>query len=322
MVKAAILEDFRKPFAVREVDLKPPEEGWARVRVRAVGVCGRDVVVWRGGFPNLKPPLILGHEVFGEYEGKPVGVYAGITSRECRERGLVEPLCGDYSILGENYPGGYAEEVYAPRENLVPLPDRDYEKYAASVCGVATIIHASRLAGVAGGSKILVTGATGGVGIHAIQYLVLLGAEVYATTRSPEKAETIEALGATPIIAEKGFGKKLAQKHGRVDAVIELVGAATINESMRALKPGGTLVLVGNTEGKPIEITRPAMLVMREYKIVGSAAFTLNEYRTAVKIVGRGQIKPFYKKYRLEEINKAYEDIVSGKIVGRAVLVL
>jgi len=320
MVRAAILEKYGEPFIVRDVDLKPYKSSWVRVRVKAVGICGRDIVVWRGGFPPLRPPLILGHEVFGEYNGKPVGVYPGILGEKCLKQGVEETLCEDYSILGENVPGGYAEEVYVPRENIVELPSTDYERYASSVCGVATFMHASRVAGIGAGSRVLVTGASGGVGIHGVQYLLSLGAEVYAATRSEEKAKVLEELGATPVIASKEFGKKLVKEHGRMDAVLEIVGATTINESMRTLRPRGILVLIGNVEGRPVTITRPAMLVMREYMITGSAAYTRREYAAAIRFVSKPEFKPFYKTYRLEEINKAYRDILEGRILGRAVL--
>ncbi|MET1101338.1 MAG: zinc-binding dehydrogenase [Pyrodictiaceae archaeon] len=322
MVKAAVLEEFGKPFKIADVDLKPLSSDWVEVEVKAVGICGRDVVVWRGGFRSLRPPLILGHEVFGLYEGRPVAVYPAIvTDKNCLKymEGR-ENLCEGYLILGESVPGGYAEKVYVPQWNLIELSEASFEKYAAAACGVATFIHAARKAGISGGSKVLVTGASGGVAVHGIQFLVSMGVEVYAATRSEEKARLLEKLGATPVIAQKGFGAELARSHGRVDAVFEVAGAPTINESLRALKPGGTLVLIGNVEGQPIVLERPALTVMREHHIVGSAAYTKREYASAIRIIEKGLIKPFYKTYKLNEVNKAYEDIVAGRLVGRAIL--
>jgi len=176
-VKAAILREFLRNFSVEEVELEAPND-WALVDVKSVGVCGRDLVVWRGGFRNLKPPLILGHEVFGVYKGKPVAVYPAIVGEKCKkalEYGLPENLCSDYTIIGEEVPGGYSTQIAVPPWNLIPLPDEDYDKYAAAACGVATLIHVSKVAGITGSSRVLVTGASGGVGIHGIQYLKLLG---------------------------------------------------------------------------------------------------------------------------------------------------
>ena len=218
-------------------------------------------------------------------------------------------------LLGENTPGGYAEYTQVPRSSLVELPTRDYNIYAASVCGVATLMHASKVAGVGSGDKVLVTGSLGGVGIHGIQYLQMIGARVYAYTRRRDKSRILEDLGAAPV-----HDLEFYRTHGRVDVVMEIVGGKTINQSMRALRNGGTLVLIGNVDGRPITIERPALLVMREIKIVGSAAYTLEEYKTAIGIVGSGRIKAFYKAYRLDEVNRAYEDLAHSRVVGRAIL--
>ncbi|BES82777.1 zinc-binding dehydrogenase [Pyrodictium abyssi] len=315
--RAAVLRGFGRPFSIEEYSYEPPG-GWIGVRVRAVGVCGRDVVVWRGGFRNLRPPLVLGHEVFGEYDGKPVAVFPAIVGEECRERmpGR-ENLCRDYAILGETVPGGYAEQVYVPRWNLIELPDTRYTDYAAAACGVATFIHAARVAGVGAGDRVIVTGAAGGVGIHGVQYLLSHGVEVYGTTRSREKARVLEELGVHPLTSRE-FSRELGAK---VDAVFEVVGAPTINESLRALRPQGTLVLIGNVEGKPLELVRPAMIVMRELRITGSAAYTRREYEAAISLIARGLVRPFYKTYRLDEVNQAYENILAGRLVGRAVII-
>ncbi len=318
-VRGAVLEAFRSPFTVREFEYEVPDD-WVPVEVRAVGVCGRDVVVWKGGFANLTPPLLLGHEVFGYYEGEPVGVYPAIPVTEECKRALDEDpsaVCnvGEALVLGEMVPGGYADRVYVPEWNLVPLPDEEFEKYAAAVCGVATMMHASRVARVSAGEKVLVTGATGGVGIHGIQYLSLIGAEVLGYTRSPERARVLRELGITPV-TDPGFYRSL----GRVDIVMELVGKYTFNSSMRALKPRGRMVLIGNISGEPVPIERPALFVMRELELYGSAAFSKKEYEAAVRIVGSGAVRAFYRPYRLEDVNLAYDTVSKGEIVGRAVL--
>ena len=309
--KAAVIEEYRRPFHVKIVEAPDePRQGWVRVRVRAVGMCGRDLVVWKGGFPNLKPPIIPGHEVFGELDGKPVAVYPAVM--DCRG-GECRTL-----ILGEDLPGGYAEYVDVPRENIIPLPleDRDYEKYAAATCGVATLIHAARIAGVKPGDRALVTGATGGVGLHGLQYLVSRSVEVYAYTRRSEYNELLRSLGAHPV-NDLGFYREA----GRMDYVFENVGAALINESLRTLRSRGTLVLIGNTEGTPINLTRPAMIVQRELVIKGSMAFLPDEYAEAIKLIREGRVKPVYQAYRLDDINDAVRSVLEKKRVGRIVLI-
>ncbi len=305
--RVAVLEEFKGSFKVVEVEKDEPPRGWCRLRVKATGICGRDRVVWIGGFRNLKPPLVLGHEVFGEYRGRPYAVYP-----------LVRVWVGDKrvdTILGEHIHGGYAEYVDVPCSNLIPLPSREFEVYAASVCGVATMIHLVKLVGIKRGDRVLLTGATGGVGIHGAQYLVKLGVEVYGYTRRRELLDTLRDIGVVPVDSFDFY-----KKEGRVDYVVEIVGAPTINESMRALRPGGELVLVGNVSGEPIIVERPALLVMRELTIRGTAAYSFEEYREAIEFVSHSSLRAFYKVYSLEEVNKAYGDISSGRIIGRAVL--
>ncbi len=305
--RAAVLEEFRKDFKIVEVEKDEPPVGWCRLRVRATGVCGRDRVVWAGGFRNLRTPLVLGHEVFGEYNGEPYAVYPLV--RLWGSRGRID------TILGEHVQGGYAEYVDVPCSNLIPLPDTRFEVYAASVCGVATMIHLARLVGIKRGERVLLTGVSGGVGIHGAQYLVKLGVEVYGYTRRRELVDTLRSIDIIPVESFEFY-----KKEGRVDYVVEIVGAPTINESIRALRPGGVLVLVGNVSGEPIVIERPALLVMRELAIRGTAAYSFEEYREAIDFASRGSLRAFYRVYSLEEINRAYRDISSGKVVGRAII--
>ncbi len=319
-VKGAILEEFRKPFVIKEFEYQVPSD-WVEVTVKAVGVCGRDMVVWKGGFRNLKPPLLLGHEIFGYANNEPVGVFPAIVvSEDCRRRMELDPssICDVYEavILGEMRPGGYADKVYVPEWNLIHLPDDEFEKYAAATCGVATLMHASRAARVSSGERVLVTGASGGVGIHGSQYLRLIGAEVFGYTRSPERARILQKLGINAV-----NNLMFYKETGKVDVVMELVGKYTFNDSIRSLKPKGRMVLIGNISGEIIPIERPALLVMRELEIHGSAAFTKREYEAAIKLIGEGVIKPFYKKYKLYDINQAYSEALKGELLGRAVLI-
>ncbi|MGC8566517.1 MAG: zinc-binding dehydrogenase [Caldisphaera sp.] len=314
-MKAAVLKEFNRPFSIEYINLEN-KEGNVIVENKAVGICGRDQVIWKGGFKNLKPPLILGHEIFGIYNYKPVAVFPANVSEKClKEMEGRENLCTDYSIIGEKEQGGYTEKISVSEWNLIDLPDENFEKYAASTCGVATIIHADILAGLDKGSKVFVTGSTGGVGIHGIQYLVNKNYEVYGYARSEEKEKILKDLGVFPV---KSFD--FYKKEGKMDSVFEIVGSLTINDSMLSLKKRGKLILIGNISGEEIKIIRPAFVVMNEISIIGTAAYTKKEYEEAIDLIGKNKIKPFYSLYKLDEINKAYNDINGGKIVGRAVL--
>ncbi|BBE42131.1 Alcohol dehydrogenase [Conexivisphaera calida] len=310
-----MIEEFGRDLRMEDVEMEPGP-GEVPVEVRASGICGRDLVVWRGGFRNLRPPLIPGHEVFGELDGRPVGVFGAITCGTCRYcRSGKENLCESLTFLGEGRPGGYAEVVDVPLGNVFDLPDSDYPRYAAAACPLATAIHSSRIAGIREGERVLVTGAGGGVGIHAIQYLRAIGAKVISAT-SEGKVDVVSRY-SDQVVTGREFSRDVRE----VDAVLEIVGSDTVNESLRSLRREGRLVLVGNVGGRSIELVRPAMSIMREHAILGSAAFTKSEYLEAVRMIHEGMIEPHYRTYPLEGVNDAYRDVAGGRIVGRAVLV-
>lgn len=309
---AAVLEEFGRPLSLKEVEIG---DG-LQLRVGAAGICGRDIVIWRGGFRNLTPPLVMGHEIYGEVEGNPFGIYGVETCGKCQYcRVGKENLCENSRFFGEKRPGGYATFVTVTRGSLFPLPDRNYEGYAAAVCPLATAIHASNLAGVKKGDSVLVTGAGGGVGIHTVQYLKSLGAKVVAHT-SPPKVEVVSKY-SDQVVVGPNFSKEVKD----VDHVFELVGAETINESLRSLKREGTLVLIGNVTGKEISISRPALSIMREHRIVGSAAYNRLEVLRAVKLIHEGTVRPVYRSFSLQEVNRALDAVSKGEVLGRAVLI-
>ncbi len=313
-MRAAVLEEYGKPLLIKDVEMTGNDND-VLVKVKSSGMCGRDLVIWKGGFRNLKLPLILGHEIFGEINGNPVGVFGTIVCNNCRycKEGK-ENLCENSVFFGEGRPGGYAEAVYAPRDSIFPLPDKDYEKYAAAVCPLATSIHAADLANVRQNTEVLVTGAGGGVGIHMIQYLKRLGAYVISVTSETKK----EKVGkfSDEVIIEKEFSRLVKG----VDVVMELVGSETINESLRSLSRDGTLILIGNVTGREISLKRPALTIMRQQRIIGSASYTRKEVLEAIDIIHNQKIEPIYKRYDLINVNEAIKDLTEGRILGRAIL--
>ncbi|TRM86500.1 alcohol dehydrogenase, partial [Sulfolobus sp. C3] len=258
-MRAALLTQFNSPLVITK-DAQPKGEG-VKVDVVSTGVCGRDLVIWKGGFRNAKLPLILGHEIVGYYDNKPVAVYPNIFCGNCEYcKSGKENLCENSIILGETekFTGGYAEQVIVPERNLIPLPDDKFEKYASTMDPLATAIHATKLVKLERDSKVLVTGAGGGVGIHLSQYLKYIGVkEVYGLSSKGRKLEELGIKAISDLRNEK------------FDAIFELVGSKTINDSIRALKKEGTLILIGNIEGEPITLLRPALTIMRQQKIIG-----------------------------------------------------
>jgi alcohol dehydrogenase len=107
---------------------------------------------------------------------------------------------------------------------------------------------------------------------------------------------------------------------GKVDVVFENVGRETLNESLMTLRPQGTLILVGNVSGEPLELLRPALSIMREHRMVGSAAYTRKEFEEAARWIGEQRVRPVYEAFPLTSINDVYRALEQRSIRGRAVL--
>jgi Zn-dependent alcohol dehydrogenases len=314
MYKAYVIKNFFQNLEPIYKDEQANKDK-IKVNVKACGICGRDVVIWKGGFKNLKLPVIPGHEIFGYHENKPVAIFPAISCGKC-EYCLAgkENLCANLIFYGEGIDGGYAEIIYSPTENVIQLKDDNFEAYAASACPLATAIHASQIAEIKSSTRVLVTGAGGGVGIHAIQYLNHLNAYVIAQT-SKNKVSYLKDF-ANEVISEPNFSNVIKN----VDVVFELVGSLTINESLRVIKREGKIILIGNISGEELVLKRPALSIMREHRIIGSAAYTKKEYREALDLIHEQKIKPIYKEYSLDEVNIAIHDLLKGNVLGRAVL--
>ncbi len=315
-VKAAVLKEFKKPFSIEEVEI-PDREGNVWIEVKATGICGRDRVIWKGGFPRFPLPAILGHEFVGVLNGRPVAAYPVITCGKCRYcRMGMENLCeNNPRIIGELEPGGYASHVQVPENLVFELPDDRFEIYAAGLCPVATALHAFNLSNLKEGDTALVTGAGGGVGYAMVQVLRYRGIRVIAAT-SESKAPLLRELGVE-VITTRQYRRAIKE----VDAVFENVGSITINESLLVLRRRGTLVLIGNITGEPIVLQRPALSIMREHYIVGSAAYNRREYEEAALWLANGRVRMRYETFPLEEINRAYSLLEEAAVAGRAVLI-
>ena len=196
-MKAALLYDGE--LRVEET-ADPAADGWALVSTRAAGVCGTELHFLDGMIPPPTTPFQLGHEAAGIVLEAPAGspvaagdrvaVYNMVGCGRCPQcRRSRESLCTDpVGQLGFSLPGGFADVVRAPAENLVPLPDSvSFETAALLACSGMSVVHASRLAGVALGDTVVVNG-VGGVGLMAIQVANAAGARTIAIADSEAKA--------------------------------------------------------------------------------------------------------------------------------------
>lgn len=309
--------DPADPLAGLEVgqvpDPSPPRPDWVVVEVRAAALNHHDLWSLRGvGLPAERLPMVLGTDAAGVLDGREVIVHAvvGATGHG------VGPDEGR-SILSERYPGTLAERVAVPAWNLVDKPAE--LSFAEAACLPTAWLTAYRMlfrdAGLAPGQRVLVQGAGGGVASAAIALGAAAGLEVVATSRTAAKRERALALGAA-LAVEPG-----ARLPYRVDAVIETVGAATWAHSVRALRPGGTLVVAGATTGDQpgAELTR---VFFTELRVVGATMGSREDLAALARLCARTGLRPTIDStHRLADARTAMARLASGDQVGKVVVV-
>ncbi|WP_169576545.1 alcohol dehydrogenase catalytic domain-containing protein [Nocardioides halotolerans] len=309
-----------------------------RVAVEACGVCFHDVLNRRGAFPRTRFPAVLGHEVAGVVDAVGAGVDDGLVGRRvallqnqpcgacevCR-RGD-EVLCragGGY--VGEESPGGYASAVIVRATALVPVPE-GVEPTAAAItaCALGTSWQAlSQVARVRPGEHALVTGAGGGVGLHAVRLAAHLGAEVVAVTTSSQKADAIRANGASHVVVASDGRFAAAVKEltgGGADVVLDPVGEVVLVEALHALRPGGRHVLLGNVTGDMLKI--PAGLVMlKGLALLSSVGVTAAGLAELLGLVADRIITPTVAEVvPLAEAERCHRLLEQRRVTGRLVL--
>ena len=286
-----------------------PNSDEALVRVKACALNHLDI--WaRNGLPNvtIEMPHISGSDIAGVVEwvppeetrfreGDEVVVNPGMGCGRC-DRCLSgrDDQCSDYRIIGYGTDGGYAELVRVRRTHLVKKPaGMTFEEAASFPLVFETAYHMLvTKARVGTGDTVLVLGANSGVGIAAVQIAKLLGARVIATAGDTTKAEMARRIGADDTIdhykqSVLGEVKRLTGNRG-VDVVVEHVGRATWEGSVRALAKGGRLVTCGATSGADA-VTDLRYVFSRELTIYGSYMAGSGELLKVVKLFEEGRLK-------------------------------
>lgn len=284
--------------------------GAVLVRVEAVALNHLDIWV-RQGWQGLKLafPHVLGSDVAGVVEavgpgvtgiraGDEVLVSPGISCGRCREcLSGQDNLCRGYAILGEHVPGGYAERLAVPAQNILPKPEGlSFEEAACVPLVFLTAWHALvARARLRAGETILVHAGGSGVGSAAIQIAKLLGARVLTTAGADQKCEKALKLGADHAInyEKEDFLAAVKRLTGRrgADVVLEHVGKLTWEKSLLALTAGGRLVTVGATTGydPPTDLRH---VFYRQLSVLGSTMGSKGELFEVLKFVEQGRLRP------------------------------
>jgi len=305
-------------------------EGHVVIRVRASSFNYHDVFTVRG-MPGIKVPLpvVIGLDMAGEI----AQVGAGVAGWSVGDRVLVNPLNRRKGLMGEMLDGGMAEYCLVAADQLVAMPAGvGFEEAAALPVAYGTahrmlITHDT----VKKGDRVLVLGASGGVGTGSIILAKHLGAEVIACTSSPEKMRKLKALGADEVInvKETDFSKWAIEKYGKpqrrsydggVDVVINFTGGDSWQPSLRCLKRGGKLVVCGATAGyDPKEDLR--YIWSFELKIIGSNSFYDDDLKALMRLIADGKLKPVIDKVLpLDKAREGLRLIQDREVIGKVVV--
>jgi NADPH:quinone reductase-like Zn-dependent oxidoreductase len=282
--------------------------------VRAASLNHHDLWSLRGvGLPAERLPMILGCDASGlDEEGREVIVHSVIGEDDWRGDETLDP---QRTLLSELHPGTFAERVAVPSRNLVPKPPS--LSFEEAACLPTAWLTAYRMlfvkAALTPGQAVLVQGTGGGVATAAIMLARSAGIRVWTTSRDEVKRRGAEELGADAAFES---GARLPE---RVDAVIETVGEATWAHSLRAVRPGGTIVVSGATSGAdpPAELRR---VFFRQLRVLGSTMGTRDELeRLARHCAMRDISPPIDRVLPLSEAREGFAAMAGGELFGKVV---
>ena len=323
-MKAVVCEAFGGPevLALREVPEPPlPGPGELQVRIQARGVQYVDVLMLAGKYQyRPEPPFVPG----GEGAGEVVAVGPGVGGFKPGDR-----------VMSRQRLGAYAELGNCKADDCDPIPAALSLEEAAVFRGAySTAYHALLQRGrLAKGDRVLIHGASGGIGIPAIQIAKLFGAEVIATASTDEKRAVCLAEGADHAIDyREGFRDKVMELTGGrgVDIIYDPVNGPTFEESLRCLAWGGRILILGFLGGEPAR-ARTNYLLIKGIEAIGVRIGGLNEAhpeiaaansRTLLDLAGQGKLKPrIWRRYALSEAAGAVQALIDRQVIGKAVVV-
>ncbi|MEQ1773702.1 MAG: zinc-binding dehydrogenase [Burkholderiales bacterium] len=290
--KLQTVTDFPDPVAI---------EGHVVIRVGATSFNYHDVFTVRG-MPGIKVPMpmIIGLDIAGEI----LETGAGVSGWKKGDRVLVNPLNKKKGLMGEMMHGGLAEKCLVAADQLIAMPDNVTFEQAASLPVAYGTAHRMIITHntIKKGDKVLVLGASGGVGTGCVLLAKMLGAEVIACASSADKIQRLKDLGADHVINYKDtdFSKWVVEKFGKpqrrnneggVDVVINFTGGDTWGPTLRCVKRGGKILVCGATAGyDPKEDLRYVWSF--ELQIIGSNSFYDENLKALMDMIAQGTLKP------------------------------
>lgn len=308
------------PLSVLEIGDRPhPEvpDGWTVVTLRAASLNHHDVFSLRGvGLPSERMPMILGCDGAGvDADGNEVLLHAVVSSPDWAGDETLDPK---RSLLSERYPGTFAEQVAVPKRNVLPKP-AELSMVEAACLSTAWLTAYRMLfvkSGLRPGQTVLVQGASGGVATALITLGTAAGYRVWATGRTEAKRAAAIELGADQAFEP---GARLPE---RVDAVMETVGEATWGHSLKALKPGGTVVISGATSG-PNPKADLSRVFFLQLNVVGSTMGTREELLGLLSFCQTSGVRPVIaRELPLADARDGFAAMIDGDTAGKIVFTM
>ncbi|MGQ4618849.1 zinc-binding dehydrogenase [Nocardia sp. R7R-8] len=303
-------------LVVHDVPVPSPKPGWTLVRVVASSLNMHDLWTLRGvGHPPERLPIILGCDAAGyDEDGTEVIVHPVIADPDAG--GGDETLDPNRALMSEQYDGTFAEYVAVPARNVLPKPA--WLSFDEAACLPVAWTTAYRMlftkAGIRPGDRVLVQGAGGGVASAAIKLASAAGAVVYASSRSADKRAEALAWGAHAAVPT---GERLPE---RVDVVIETVGAATWQHSLKSLRPGGAIVVAGATSGADPSADLNRIFYLQQ-RILGSTGCTRAELVGLLRMLESTGVRPAIDRtVPLTDIHKGFQLMIDGGLTGKLVI--
>jgi len=292
-----------------------PPDGWTTVSVKATALNHHDVWTLRGvGISADRLPMILGCDAAGiDAAGNEVVVHSVVSDPGAALSD--ETLDPSRSLLSERYDGTFAERVTVPSRNLVPKPAA--LSFAEAACLPTAYLTAFRMlfdkSGAEPGSTVLVQGAGGGVATALVLLGSAAGYRMWVTSRSEDKRQRAVDQGADQAFPP---GARLPE---RVDVVMETVGEATWSHSLKALRPGGRIVVCGATSGA-MPAADLARVFFLQLSVVGSTMGTRGQLGRLVNFCEQTGVRPLIDRVLpLSEARDGFAAMINGELFGKAV---
>jgi D-arabinose 1-dehydrogenase-like Zn-dependent alcohol dehydrogenase len=334
-MKAAQISKAGGDFELVERGIPEPRPGQVRLKVEACGICHSDVLVKDGLWPGIQYPRVPGHEIAGRIDAVGTGVEQWTSGQRvgvgwhgghcfvcdpCRRGDFA--MCVKRKITGIDLDGGYADYMIVGAEAVAAIPDDlPSEEVGPFMCAGVTVHNALRNSGARGGDLVAIHG-IGGLGHLGVQYAHQMGFRTVAIGRGKDKEELARTLGAHHYIdTDGGDGAAQLQKLGGARVILATAPSGkAISALVDGLGPSGKLVIPA-APPDPLTVAMVSMIMGRR-SIDGSYSGTARDSQDTLEFSAITGVHPMIEKYPLSDVAAAYEQMHSGKVRFRVVLIV